>query len=197
MSITAKGNIYEPAPAGWHQGICADLEDLGETETKYGKKRRIKITWELDKIKKNKYRFTVSRTFTLSLNDKAALRAFLESWYGRALTEEEIIDGIDLEEALLDRPCIIEVTHNIGDNGKTYANVSEIQPANPDTALWKNTRYIRKKDRPEYAGPASIEEAAEEMNEFYDSAPDEAPPIDESSQYPTEENPISDNDIPF
>lgn len=51
--------------------------------------------------------FTVSKFYTNSLNEKATLRADLESWRGRAFTENEL-RGFDLEN-ILGKPCMVTV----------------------------------------------------------------------------------------
>ena len=71
-------------------------------------------------------RFDVARVYTLSLHERAALRKDLESWRGRKFTEMEL-DGFDLEK-LLGVNAQVAVTHDLGDDGTIYANVSTVVP---------------------------------------------------------------------
>ena len=69
--------------------------------------------------------FVVSGWYTISLNEKANLRAILEGWRGRSFTDDEL-GGFSLED-VLDKPCTLTVIHNAkGD--KTYANIASASP---------------------------------------------------------------------
>ena len=52
-----------------------------------------------------------SQFFTLSMHEKASLRKFLEAWRGKAYTEEQAREGVDVE-LMVDVPALIQVTHN-------------------------------------------------------------------------------------
>jgi hypothetical protein len=62
----------------------------------------------------------------MSLNAKATLRAFLETWRGRKFAEQELA-GFDLSK-LLGVPAQLQVMHDDFD-GKTYANITTAIPA--------------------------------------------------------------------
>ena len=62
---------------------------------------------------------TVSRTFTVSLHEKANLRKFLSAWRGRDFTTEEA-KAFDVSK-LLGAYCMVNVTES-ETNGKTYSN---------------------------------------------------------------------------
>ena len=65
--------------------------------------------------------FAISKRYTLSTHTKSTLRKDLESWRGRAFTpeEEEAFDVANVCGAY----CLLNVTHNQGGDGNTYANV--------------------------------------------------------------------------
>jgi hypothetical protein len=65
----------------------------------------------------------IGKQYTMSLNEKANLRADLESWRGKIFTKEEL-NGFNLMN-ILGKPCMIGVTHNQSGD-KTYANVSAV-----------------------------------------------------------------------
>ena len=145
-----KGNgDFKKVPQGVHMGRCYSLIDLGTqlVRSQHGDKEmhKIRIAWELfgednDGAPLVVERdgvvlpMTVSKSYTLSLNEKANLRKDLESWRGRAFTEEEA-KGFDISK-LLNVYCMINITHS-ETNGKTYANVASITPI--PSAL-KNTK---------------------------------------------------------
>ena len=117
MALTAKssgGGDFDIAPAGNHVAICYGVVDLGEHEQEWqGKvslKHRVRISWELcDELMSDGRPFSISKEYTLSLNEKATLRHDLESWRGRPFTDAELA-GFDIF-VLLGKPCMVNVVH--------------------------------------------------------------------------------------
>jgi hypothetical protein len=67
----------------------------------------------------------LSKEFTLSLSEKSNLRAFLNSWRGKALTEEEC-KSFDIT-VLAGKACTLSVIHKTSKvSGKTYAEIASI-----------------------------------------------------------------------
>ena len=125
MSLMAKntGGDFELAPIGAHIGRCVSVIDLGtqhgEYEGRPNVNKKVWILWELPSEKMKDGRpFGVSAFYTLSLGEKANLRRDLESWRGRAFTEEEMA-GFNLMN-ILDKSCMISVIHT--DKGKSKVN---------------------------------------------------------------------------
>ena len=145
MSFIAsdKGGVeFEMTPAGQYVARCYKLIDMGTQTTtgQFGTKEqhKIMVSWELfdDDVKMEDGRpFSVSQFYTVSLHEKAKLRADLESWRGRKFTVEEL-EGFDIS-SVLGAYCMIQVVHS--EDGK-YANVQTImaykgdkpKPVNPD-----------------------------------------------------------------
>lgn len=135
MAIIAKdkgGGDFKIVPAGTHIAICNMVIDCGvQSGGKYKPKHQIYIRWEIPgeviEWEKDGQQFTgpmnIGKFYTLSLSEKAALRADLESWRGKTFTEQEL-DGFDVVN-ILGKPCMLGVTHNKVDK-KTYANISAV-----------------------------------------------------------------------
>lgn len=137
MGLTAKktgdGGNYEPISQGLHHAVCYLLVDLGtQYNERFGKSiHKVMIGWEIptERIEIERDGKTVnlpraiSNRYTLSLHDKAILRKMLESWRGRAFTEEEL-NGFDMKK-LLGANCMVQIIHNKKDD-KTYANVASV-----------------------------------------------------------------------
>lgn len=135
-SDTGGGN-YKRVPAGAHVGRCFSLIDLGTqlSSGQYGEKlqHKIQIKWELfgedeqgaPLISDDGSPMTISKSYTLSLSDKASLRKDLASWRGRDFTEEEA-KAFDVTK-LLGAYCMVNVTTS-ENNGKTYTNVAGLTP---------------------------------------------------------------------
>lgn len=138
---------FIPAPPGLHLCVCCDVIDLGMVETQWGEKAMIRISWQTQDLMEDGTPYLISQRYTASLHEKSNLRQDLESWRGRAFTQEELA-GFDLEN-LIGVPCQIQVAHNLGSNGKTYANVQAIVTAPKGSSL-EVRDYTRKKDRDDY-----------------------------------------------
>lgn len=105
---------------------------LGTHESEWqGKKRmknKVRLSWELpnethDFGKGVEEPFAVHKSYTLSLSDKAALRADLENWRGRPFTEAEL-ESFDVAK-VLGAACMVTIMHEKkGEN--TYANVTAV-----------------------------------------------------------------------
>jgi len=144
-----RGGNFTLCPAGSFVARCYMVVDMGMQPVVYmGKKsnprQKIRIGFEFpDQLhvfdeKKGEEPFTLSRSFTNSLNEKASLRPVLNSWRGRPLTDEDIAGGvIDAKtkkpkppftfKTLLGVPAFITVIHETRktDNSK-IAKISNI-----------------------------------------------------------------------
>lgn len=111
-----------PVPAGTYPARLSAWTDLGthlnrwpgQAEAK--KQRRVLLTWTLTLPNKDQRR--VSREFTLSLNERAGLRKFLEAWAGRPMTAEDLQDFHPLKA--LEKPCLLAVTQKRGADGRCW-----------------------------------------------------------------------------
>lgn len=145
-----EGRAFAQAPAGPARAICCDVVDEGIQESKQWKNddgtpkraHKIRLVFQLEHLMDNGRRFAIHQWYTLSLNEKAALRKLLVSW--GAVTPEQLENGIDdIESHLLGRPGLANVVHN-----GEYANIASIQPMHPAMpALEPDPAYIRVKDR--------------------------------------------------
>lgn len=137
MALIATGSNkeFKPVPEGSHMAVCHRVIDLGTQQWEYQgaaqQGRKVLIGWELHGEADDGSKLTtddgqplgVSKQYTLSLSKKASLRADLESWRGRAFTDEEL-KGFDVQ-SLLGAPCMITVKHDKKAD-KTYANVASV-----------------------------------------------------------------------
>lgn len=131
-SLIAKATTleYETAPEGVYVARCYRILDLGTQPVMFQgeavkPRRKVVLFWELlDGAKMKDGRpFSISRTYTLSLDEKALLCKDLQAWRGKTFTPEEK-EGFDIE-VLLGKYCQIQVVHNVANN-TTYANANAI-----------------------------------------------------------------------
>lgn len=132
------GGNFERCPAGMHLGRCYRIVDLGTQKSEYmGQVKylhKIMVGWEIhgtdDAGKPIKMKdgrpFAIFKNYTFSWSEKANLRLDLQSWRGKAFTQEEM-RKFDLKN-VLGAWCMLNVIERAGQNGKTYANVDNISP---------------------------------------------------------------------
>jgi hypothetical protein len=131
------GGDFKPVPPGSYVARCISVIDLGTQVSigKFGEKaaHKVRLSWEVfgddddgQPLTINDMPMTISKEYTVSLHEKAALRRDLAAWRGRDFTDEER-RGFDVDK-LLGVYALINVTHDTSSNGKTYANVAGLAP---------------------------------------------------------------------
>ncbi len=140
MAKDSGGGNFKRVPPGAYIGRCFSLIDLGTQTTsgQFGEKsnHKIRIGWELFgededgnpltiEIDGKEMPLTISKSYTVSLHEKAALRRDLAAWRGRDFTDEEA-RGFDVSKLLGDY-CMVNITQSES-NGKTYSNVAGLTP---------------------------------------------------------------------
>lgn len=136
----AGGGSFKRVPAGAYIGRCYSLIDLGTqlSSGQFGEKmqHKLRIGWELfgeDEqgnpltvdVDGKEMPMTISKSYTVSLHEKAALRKDLAAWRGRDFTDEEA-KAFDVSK-LVGAYCMVNVTTS-ETNGKTYSNVAGLTP---------------------------------------------------------------------
>lgn len=147
MKLSASGSTtpFEAHPEYDGQAVCVDCTPLKKTQSAYGERETFRIVFETSELRQEgKPYLLFSRSFTPSLHEKAALRAFLKQWFGRDLTTAEQ-NEFDTE-SLIGRPARVSVVHNEY-NGTVYANIGLIRPDKSGEPLKPSGKYIRQKDR--------------------------------------------------
>jgi hypothetical protein len=140
MSLIASDSgskTFTPVPVGMHLARCYRVIDLGTQQTEWqGQTKhlhKIMVTFEVhgeDEAGKplvidTGEPMSISKQYTLSLSDKAKLRADLASWRGRDFTQEEL-RGFELKN-ILGQWAMITTTKSERD-GKEYTNIANINP---------------------------------------------------------------------
>lgn len=140
IASDAGGGNFKRVPAGAYIGRCYSLIDLGTqlSNGQYGEKmqHKLRIGWELFgedeegnpltiEIDGKDMPLTISKSYTVSLHEKAGLRKDLAAWRGKDFTDDEA-KAFDVSK-LLGAYCMVNVTTSES-NGKTYSNVSGLTP---------------------------------------------------------------------
>lgn len=131
MIVSEKAKSKTPPLAeGVYQAVCTQLIDLGyQYSEKYkNTSRKIMLRWEVVgetiEIQGETVPRMIHREYTSSLGEKSNLRKDLQAWRGRAFTKEEL-EGFDLKN-ILGKGCQMQIIHNQGNDGNTYAEISSI-----------------------------------------------------------------------
>lgn len=135
MSLTAKiksESKRELIPAGIKTAVCCGIIDIGEQETTWEGRTKVAnkvlFLWEIPKetieTENGPVPRMVSKQFTNSLHEKAALRNMLQAWRGESFPDDpEFV--FDMSE-MLGKPCMLTVIHKTSHDGKIYAKVDSI-----------------------------------------------------------------------
>lgn len=134
INATNSGVKRELIPAGNYVARCYSMVHIGTvTELILGESKRlnkVRITWELPtelrvfKEENGEQPMVISQEFTLSMNEKANLRKFLESWRGQGFTEEQA-KSFDITK-LLGVPCMLSIIHKQTKKGNEYETIASI-----------------------------------------------------------------------
>jgi hypothetical protein len=147
MKLSASGTTtpFEAHPEYDGQAVCVDVTPLKKTQSAYGERETFRVVFETSELRQDGKPFLLfSRSFTPSLHEKAALRAFLKQWFGRDLTTTEQ-NEFDTE-SLIGRSARVSVIHS-DYNGTTYANIGLIRADKSGEPLKPSGKYVRQKDR--------------------------------------------------
>jgi len=146
------GADFKNLPQGAHFALCNAVIDLGLQPGFQGAKaqHKIYIRWEVpdERVEFTKDGKTVTgpmsigRQYTLSLNEKSALRADLENWRGKVFTDQEL-NGFDIAN-LVGKACQLMVVH-AESNGKTYANIKGVMGISKDQRERARTAQLENK----------------------------------------------------
>ena len=139
--------------------------------------------------------FGISRWFTFSMYDQAALRQFVQAWLGVEMTDDEAWD-FDLE-SLINRPAYLNIIHKRSQDGtKWYNKIHSALPLPAEIPIPQiPVDYKRRRDRDNddapVAQPAPAVALAGNVNGRGPDADFTGEPI------PTEGTTVPDDDLPF
>jgi len=129
MGVIAKDPSleYELAPAGIIPAVCVTYFDCGRQKSDlYGIQHKIVLLWELDARNNEGARFTITKSYVLYLLPKATLTADLQSWRGKAFSDEER-KGFDMDN-VIGKPCQLSLIHTVKSNGAPWVSVNSVLP---------------------------------------------------------------------
>jgi hypothetical protein len=135
MASQKNESSFPPIESGSYHAVCYGVIDVGTHETEYkGQKKNthqvvllFEIPSERIQIEKDGKKIDlprgVSKTYTLSLSEKAKLYEHLMQWRGVPFTKEQL-DGFDLF-SICGANCLLQMLQDTKEN-KTYTYISGI-----------------------------------------------------------------------
>lgn len=97
MILRDTSRSFVHAPEGQHQAVLADVTEPKLMESKWGPRECFKFVFETGIYLPDGNPIAIwSAPFTASLSEKSNLRKFLQSWFGRPLTSDELPNAPEL-----------------------------------------------------------------------------------------------------
>ncbi len=199
---------FAPVPQGNHIAVCYRVIDLGTQRGEYKGQEKVQhkliISWEIPDEKMDDGRpFTIGQKFTWSMSEKANLRKVLESWRGRAFSEEDFgQNGFDIK-SVIGVGCMVNVVHEKkGD--KTYSNIASVArlPKGMNAPAPENKRSYVWLSKEEFV-QKNFDELSDHLKSIIQGAPEfkalsEPERIHDSEPAgPRDDVPFLDDEIPF
>jgi hypothetical protein len=131
---TAKdsGGTFTPHPEGQYAMLCVDVVNLGvNVESFPGQEPRevakVAIVFASGDRQPDASLTLVTTEMTLSANEKANLRKFLESWRGKSYTAEQAEAGLPVNK-LYGQSALVSIEHVTTRKGRKFAKIASIGP---------------------------------------------------------------------
>ena len=167
-NVTAKssGVSFTPHPAGQFVAQAVDVIDLGERVDdgkSFGNppslQRKCVIMFRTGETNELGKLTDIGQEFTVSMNEKANLRKFLESWRGEKYSESQVMEGVPLHK-LTGYFALITTTIETSRQGRKYGKILNAVPVPkamrsvlPTFPVYEREEYWEKK-KEEYAAGA-------------------------------------------
>jgi len=124
----------QTVPAGTHVARCYQIIHIGTiVDTYQGEEKlvnKVRLVFELPletaDFGKGEQPFSIGRDFTLSMHEKSGLRAFVQSWLGKSMSDSDA-SKFDIG-TLLGKEAMVSVMHRTANTGRTYADLKGASP---------------------------------------------------------------------
>ncbi len=124
MSIVinkAEKKKYEIPDEGLYKAVLADIIDIGEVDTQFGKKHRVRFIYFLEDCDKDGKQFRLMQQLNASLHEKSGMYKVIRRLMGKEIGD---VKSFDLD-VLIGKQCQLDVQHTEKE-GETYANVMSV-----------------------------------------------------------------------
>lgn len=193
-SVTAKdaGAHYAAHPEGQFAAFCVDVVNLGTNVEQFpGQEPRevakVALVFATGERQEDESLTFITTEMTISANEKANLRKFMESWRGKSYSAEEADAGLPVSK-MYGKPALLTIEHVVTRKGRKFAKISSIVPL-PKTMPAPNGNLLQEYERPKFLTDrkAAYAEALRKHRGEQQDQPDPEYPGDDPE----------DDDIPF
>jgi hypothetical protein len=165
LIVSTTPKQYELPDEGEHLAVLADVIDLGEVDTQYGKRDRVRKIWLVDQRDKEGKLIAVAHSYTKSLHEKSSLRKAIKAILGR-----DPGNSMDLE-TLLGTNMRLVIEHREYDD-RTFAAIAVmLRPRKGDPVLRVPGDFVRAKDRNDSKPPSGGGAPPNNRNNGHHTAP--------------------------
>lgn len=193
------GASFSPHPEGQFPMVCVDVVNLGINVEQFpGQEPRetakvalVFASGERQRETKEQELTVVTTEMTLSANEKANLRKFLEAWRGRSYTSEQAETGLPVAK-LYGQWGLLSIEHVTTRKGRKFAKITSIAPLPKAMAI---TEPVRAALLGEYTRPKFLMDRKAQYADAlkkHRGANDVPTPA-----YPTGEDESDDETLPF
>jgi hypothetical protein len=154
-AVTAKdsGALFAPHSEGQHAMLCVDIVNLGINVEQFGDQEprevaKVALVFASGERQEDSSLTLVTTEMTLSANEKANLRKFLESWRGRSYTAEQAEAGLPIAK-LWGKEALVSVEHVTTRKGRKFAKIVGIAPL-PKTMPGPKPELLQEYERPKF-----------------------------------------------
>jgi len=129
------GGGFAPHSEGQFAMACVDVVNLGVNVEQFpGQEPRevpkVALAFASGERQEDKSLTIVTTEMTLSANEKANLRKFLESWRGRSYSAEQAEAGLPMSK-LYGQVALISIEHVVTRKGRKFGKIKSISPLPP------------------------------------------------------------------
>lgn len=188
---TAKdsGGNFTPHPEGQYAMLCVDVVNLGvNVESFPGQEPRevakVALVFASGERQADESLTLVTTEMTLSANEKANLRKFLESWRGKSYTAEQAEAGLPVNK-LYGQSALVSIEQILTRKGRKFAKIASIGPL-PKSMIGADGKLLIEYERPAFFNDRKGAYAAA-LAKHREARGDETPTPDNGG----------DDDIPF
>jgi hypothetical protein len=153
--VTAKdsGATFAPHSEGQFATLCVDVVNLGINVEQFGEQEprevpKVALVFASGETQEDGSLTLVTTEMTLSANEKANLRKFIESWRGKSYTPEQAEAGLPISK-LYGQPALLSIEHVLTRKGRKFAKITSISPL-PKAMPAPQTDVLGKYERPKF-----------------------------------------------
>lgn len=133
--------------------VCTDVVNLGINVEQFpGQEPRevakVALVFASGERQEDKSLTFVTTEMTLSANEKANLRKFLESWRGKSYTAEQAEAGLPISK-LYGQQALVSIEHVLTKRGRKFAKIVSIGPL-PKAMTAVNGTVLAEYQRPQF-----------------------------------------------